>query len=74
MSARSVKLINLKTTERDNWWTELRKEIEKNANYLDCNHILGYRETIHIHEDLLIMSATGTAVKVVAKKVNNNIV
>ena len=59
----------MKTTERDNWWTELRKEIEKNANYLDCNHILGYREIVSIYEDVMVLNIIGTAVKISDKKI-----
>lgn len=66
MSARSVKLIdqNLSTIERDTWWQELRKEIEQNALVLGCTHILGYRETMHIYEDIMIMNVYGSAIKV----------
>jgi hypothetical protein len=64
VSARSVKLLVSNTTERDVWWEELRKEIEKNALSLDCTHILGYRESVEIFEDIMILSASGTAVKI----------
>ena len=49
VSARSIKLINASTTERDTWWEELRKEIEKNALSVDCTHIIGYRETLQVY-------------------------
>ena len=64
VSARSVKLIVANITERDVWWEELRKEIEKNALSLDCTHILGYRESVEIFEDIMILSVSGTAVKI----------
>lgn len=48
VSARSVRLISQKTTERDSWWAELRHEIAKNAMALGCTHIMGYREQVTI--------------------------
>jgi hypothetical protein len=48
VSARSVRLISLKTTERESWWAELRQEITKNAMSLNCTHIIGYREIVSI--------------------------
>jgi len=70
VSARSVKVINEKTTERDIWWKRLRNEIEKNAKSLNCNLILGYREVINIYENFVIMSVTGTACKLEKKNKN----
>jgi len=64
VSARSVRLLSLKTTERDNWWAELREEITKNARSLNCTHILGYREVVSIYEDVMILNVFGTAVKI----------
>lgn len=66
VSARSVKLIHENTAdgERDNWWYELRKELENNALFLDCNHVLGYREQLHVFENLVILTVFGTAVKI----------
>ena len=49
VSARSVRLISQKTTERDSWWSELRHEITKNALSLNCTHILGYKEVVSIY-------------------------
>jgi hypothetical protein len=57
-------LINDKNTERDTWWEELRKEIEKNALSVNCTHIVGYRETLQVYDDIMIMSVSGTAIKV----------
>jgi hypothetical protein len=64
VSARSVRLISLKTTERDSWWAELREEITKNALSLNCSHIIGYREIVTIYEDVMVLNAFGTAVKI----------
>ncbi len=72
VSARSVKIINEKTTERDTWWQELRKEMEKNALFLDCTHIMGYLEINYFYENLMIMSAYGTAIKLRNRKSSQN--
>ncbi|CAM9100390.1 unnamed protein product, partial [Laminaria digitata] len=49
---------------RDGWWAELREEIRSHAMLLCCTHVIGYSETTTIHDDVLIMSATGTAAAV----------
>ena len=67
-----VKIINEKTTERDTWWQELRKEKEKNALFLDCTHIMGYLEINYFYENLMIMSAYGTAIKLRNRKSSQN--
>ena len=64
VSARSVRLISQKTTERDSWWAELRHEITKNALSLNCTHILGYREVVSLYEDVMVLNVFGTAVKI----------
>jgi hypothetical protein len=64
VSARSVRLISLKTTERDGWWAELRHEITKNALSIGCTHILGYREIVCIYHDVIVLNIMGTAVKI----------
>ena len=67
VSSRSVKHLAMLTQEdsesetRDAWWSELRKEIRKHCRMLDCNSVLGYTETTTIHEDVSILSASGTA-------------
>jgi len=69
VSARSVRLISMKTTERDSWWSELRHEISKNTLALGCSHILGYRELVTIFQDVMILNIIGTAVKIKESKV-----
>jgi hypothetical protein len=39
-----------------------REEIRSHAKMLSCTHVVGYREATTIHDDVCIMSATGTAV------------
>eukprot|EP01061_Rhynchopus_euleeides_P004398 TRINITY_DN1364_c0_g1_i2.p1 TRINITY_DN1364_c0_g1~~TRINITY_DN1364_c0_g1_i2.p1 ORF type:complete len:1245 (+),score=525.43 TRINITY_DN1364_c0_g1_i2:122-3856(+) len=67
VSARSIKLITAlkKTTvtqERDSWWQEIREEIKLHARSFSCNAVIGYTETATFHEDICILSASGTAV------------
>jgi len=64
VSARSVRLISQKTTERDSWWSDLRHEVSKNALSLNCTHIMGYREMVSIYEDVMVLNVFGTAVKI----------
>ncbi|CAM9883241.1 unnamed protein product, partial [Ectocarpus sp. 8 AP-2014] len=46
---------------RDGWWAELREEIRSHAMLLCCTHVIGYSETTSIHDDVVLLSATGTA-------------
>eukprot|EP01059_Diplonema_ambulator_P010954 TRINITY_DN20961_c0_g1_i1.p1 TRINITY_DN20961_c0_g1~~TRINITY_DN20961_c0_g1_i1.p1 ORF type:complete len:1112 (+),score=343.57 TRINITY_DN20961_c0_g1_i1:92-3427(+) len=67
VSARSIKLITqLKTKavvqERDLWWQEIREEIKANARHFCCNAVIGYTESTTFHEDICVLSASGTAV------------
>lgn len=64
VSARSVRLLSLKTTERDQWWAELREEVTKNALSINCTHIIGYREIVNIYDNVIVMTVFGTAVKI----------
>ncbi|KAG0238402.1 hypothetical protein BGW42_005635 [Actinomortierella wolfii] len=62
VSARSVKLIDNDDVEtRDAWWDELRNEIKSHARQLDCSHIIGYQENATINDELIVLSAYGTA-------------
>jgi hypothetical protein len=67
VTARSVKYLgNLASSfsdqeTRDNWWLELRSEIRNHARILCCSHVIGYLEASTIHEDVAILSITGTA-------------
>ena len=47
VSCRSVKLLEEGLEEddiRDNWWTEIRREVRSHARALGCNLIVGYTE------------------------------
>ncbi|KAF9355095.1 hypothetical protein BGX26_007000 [Mortierella sp. AD094] len=62
VSARSVKLIeNDDVKTRDAWWDELRDEIKSHARVLGCSHIIGYQEAATINDELIVLSAVGTA-------------
>ncbi|KAG0001113.1 hypothetical protein BGZ80_000618 [Entomortierella chlamydospora] len=62
VSARSVKLIENDDVEtRDAWWDELRDEIKSHARVLGCSHIIGYQEAATINDELIVLSAVGTA-------------
>lgn len=65
VSARSVKLLDKSTIEdmetRDAWYNELRMEIRGHAKSLACNVVLGYTETATINDDVVVLSAFGTA-------------
>ncbi|XP_050039850.1 C2 domain-containing protein 5 [Dermacentor andersoni] len=67
VSARSVKLLDQinnpdEPETRDAWWTELRKEIRSHTRSLGCNVVLGYNETTNICDEVVVLSASGTAV------------
>ncbi|MGK3759253.1 MAG: hypothetical protein ACI8RD_011570, partial [Bacillariaceae sp.] len=70
VTARSVKYLgNLASKlsdqeQRDSWWTELRDEIKSHAKILCCSHVVGYLEASTIHEDVAVLSITGTACSV----------
>merc|ERR1712078_381168 len=67
VTARSVKYLgNLASKlsdqeQRDSWWKELRDEIKSHAKILCCTHVVGYLEASTIHEDVAVLSITGTA-------------
>ena len=49
---------------RNSWWNELREEIKSHAKILGCSHVVGYLEASTIHDDVAILSITGTAATV----------
>lgn len=49
---------------RDGWWAELRDEIRSHAKILCCSHVVGYLEASTIHDDVCVLSVTGTAATV----------
>eukprot|EP01134_Creolimax_fragrantissima_P003295 CFRG3295T1 len=66
VSARSVKLLDTikrrdESEIRDSWWMEVREEIKAHAVSLGCSVVLAYREVSTIHDELFILSASGTA-------------
>ncbi|KAI9592149.1 hypothetical protein BDF19DRAFT_425641 [Syncephalis fuscata] len=62
VTAKSVKLIDSgNPTIREAWWNELREEIRGHARTLGCSSVIGYAEMTAIHDDLCVLSVTGTA-------------
>lgn len=65
---RSVKLLdgdlqdNKHKALREAWWQEIRHEIRTHAMTLGCNLVVGYSEDTSIFEDIVVLSANGTAV------------
>lgn len=70
VTARSVKYLGNLASKlsdqetRDGWWTELRDEIKSHAKILCCSHVVGYVESSTIHDDVCVLSVTGTAATV----------
>lgn len=70
VTARCVKYLGNLATKlsdqetRDSWWSELRDEIRSHAKILCCSHVVGYLEASTIHDDVCILSITGTAATV----------
>jgi len=70
VTARSVKYLGNLASKlsdqetRDSWWSELRDEIKSHAKILCCSHVAGYLEASTIHDDVCILSITGTAATV----------
>ncbi|CAI5711443.1 unnamed protein product [Peronospora destructor] len=67
VSAHSVKYLGKLATKladqetRDSWWLELREEIRAHAQSLQCPFVIGYTESCTIHDDVCVISASGTA-------------
>jgi hypothetical protein len=61
--ATSVKMIEDDSKEtREQWWAELRDEIKSHAKVLRCPIIIGYSESITLHDELAVLYCSGTAV------------
>lgn len=66
VASRSVHLLcgtGQSQAEREGWLFGLREEIRANAKTLSCTHVLGYRESAVFSQDLLVLSAQGTGVR-----------
>ena len=48
---------------RESWWQEIRHEIRTHAMSLGCNLVVGYTEETSIFEEIVVLSANGTAVQ-----------
>ncbi|GAB5353601.1 hypothetical protein AAMO2058_000049200 [Amorphochlora amoebiformis] len=73
VNARAVKLITGKRSKqqlRDEWWDEIRAEMRTHGASLQCSHILGYKERAIVFEDVCVLSASGTAIRILAGNLN----
>ncbi|KAI9145612.1 hypothetical protein BKA69DRAFT_1048633 [Paraphysoderma sedebokerense] len=62
VTAKSVKLLGVDDVEvRDQWWQEIRDEIKSHAKALNCQYVVGYTESTTINDELIVLSAVGTA-------------
>lgn len=69
VSARSVKLLDKidnpeEPETRDMWWNEIRTEIRSHARSMNCHAVLGYTEQTAICDEIIILSASGTAARI----------
>lgn len=64
VSSRAVKLLSghENKMEREQWLFEIREGIKSNTKSMKCTHVIGYSESITVSNDLLIISAVGTAI------------
>jgi hypothetical protein len=80
VAARSVKLFSqthkYSTTsaveDLDHWLNDVREEVKSHAKLLNCSVVLGYTEQVTIWNELYIVTAMGTAVKIAKKRITTN--
>ncbi|XP_029638559.1 C2 domain-containing protein 5 isoform X4 [Octopus sinensis] len=66
VSAKSVKLLDKihnpdEPETRDAWWIEIRTEIRSHCRSMGCHAVIGYSEMSSICDEVIILSAIGTA-------------
>ena len=54
-------LVSDEPETRDVWWAELRTEIRSHMRAMGCHAVVGYSEQTSIRDELIILSAIGTA-------------
>ncbi len=64
MSTRAVRLLSkIEQTDesqpRDDWWKDVRQEVQSHARALACNAVVGYYEYTSIHDSICLLCATG---------------
>ncbi|XP_052800136.1 C2 domain-containing protein 5-like isoform X3 [Mya arenaria] len=69
VAARSVKLLDKihnpeEPETRDAWWNEIRTELRSHTRAMGCHAVIGYSEQTSICDEIILLSATGTAAKV----------
>jgi uncharacterized protein YbjQ (UPF0145 family) len=63
--AASIKVLDNDSKEvRESWWNEAREEVKAHARTLSCNHVVGYHEQASIHDEVVFLYCSGTAVNV----------
>ena len=64
VSSRAIKLLSghEDKMEREQWLFEIREGIKSNAKLMKCTDVIGYSESISVSNDLLVISAVGTAI------------
>ncbi|WAR02424.1 C2CD5-like protein [Mya arenaria] len=68
VAARSVKLLDKihnpeEPETRDAWWNEIRTELRSHTRAMGCHAVIGYSEQTSICDEIILLSATGTAAK-----------
>jgi uncharacterized protein YbjQ (UPF0145 family) len=67
VTAHAIKIFKKGSSEekgrvvRDRWWSELRAEVKNHARFVGCQYVLGYRETTVSFDDMILLTASGTA-------------
>ena len=71
VASRAVKLYNARSKhttssaieDLDHWLNDVREECKSHAKLLNCTHVLGYSEQVTIWNELYVLTAMGTAVR-----------
>ena len=66
VACRSVEFLGLMDNAdepegRDAWWLKLRREVLSHAHAWGCNAVIGYEERMTVAEEVVVLSAVGTA-------------
>lgn len=66
VACRSVEFLGLldnadEPESRDAWWLKLRREVMSHAQTWGCNAVIGYEERVTMDEEVVVLSAFGTA-------------
>ena len=56
-----IKTLTDEPETRDAWWTELRTEVRSHTRAMGCHAVVGYSEHTTICDEIIVLSAYGTA-------------